>query len=166
MNGSAEDLSAMRAAIAEADAAAALGEVPVGAVILRAGRIIARGHNRVITDSDPTAHAEIVALRAAGLALGNYRLEECTLYCTLEPCAMCAGAILHARLQCLVYAAADPKAGACGSVLSVMNHPRLNHCVNVVPGLLAEECGAMLTNFFRARRAAASSQPNLDSKGA
>jgi tRNA(adenine34) deaminase len=106
----------------------------------------------VITDHDPTAHAEIVALRAAGIALGNYRLEGCALYCTLEPCAMCAGAILHARIRRLVYAASDPKAGACGSVLEVMNHPRLNHRVEVVSGVLAEECGAMLTNFFRMRR--------------
>src|SRR6202020_44258 len=103
-------------------------------------------------DSDPTAHAEIVALREAGRALANYRLEDCTLYATLEPCAMCAGAILHARITRLVYAAPDPKAGACGSVLSVMNHPQLNHKVEVASGLLAEECGALLTNFFRARR--------------
>lgn len=161
----AKSLAAMRAAMAEAEAAAAAGEVPVGAVILQAGQIIARGHNRVITDSDPTAHAEIVAIRAAGLATGNYRLEGCALYCTLEPCAMCAGAILHARLERLVYAAPDPKAGACGSVLSVMNHPQLNHRVEVSVGLLAQECGAMLTNFFRARRAAASSLPDPYSKG-
>jgi tRNA(adenine34) deaminase len=109
----------------------------------------------VLRDSDPTAHAEIVAMRAAGKALGNYRLEGCTLYTTLEPCAMCAGAILHARIERLVYAASDPKAGACGSVLGVMNHPKLNHKVEVVSGLLAEQCGAMLTEFFRGKR-----QPN------
>ncbi len=151
------DLTYLRAAIAEAHAAEAAGEVPIGAVIVSpTGEIIARGNNRVLRDHDPTAHAEIVALRAAGLALENYRLltEEggCTLYVTLEPCAMCAGAILHARIARLVYAAPDPKAGACGSVLSVMNHPQLNHKVEVTSGLLAEECGTLLQNFFRARR--------------
>jgi len=142
----------LRAAIDEALAAEQAGEVPVGAVIVHADQIIATGQNRVIRDADPTAHAEIVALRAAGRALDNYRLEDCTLYVTLEPCAMCAGAILHARIARLVYAASDPKAGACGSALSVMNHPLLNHRVEVSPGLLAEECGTLLTNFFRARR--------------
>jgi tRNA(adenine34) deaminase len=146
------DLDHLRAAIAEAHAAEASGEVPVGAVVVHENQIIARGQNRVLRDSDPTAHAEIVALRAAGTALKNYRLNDCTLYVTLEPCAMCAGAILHARVSRLVYAAPDPKAGACGSVLSVMNHPQLNHKVEVVSGLLAEECSALLTNFFRARR--------------
>ena len=142
----------LRAAIAEAQSAESDGEVPVGAVVVHEDKIIGRGQNRVLRDSDPTAHAEIVALREAGLALKNYRLEDCTLYATLEPCAMCAGAILHARIARLVYAAPDPKAGACGSVLSVMNHPQLNHKVEVVSGLLADECGALLTNFFRARR--------------
>jgi tRNA(adenine34) deaminase len=151
----ADDLLFLRAAIAEARAAERDGEVPVGAVVVHQGEIIARGNNRVLRDSDPTAHAEVVAMRAAGAMLGNYRLEGCTLYATLEPCAMCAGAILHARIERLVYAAGDPKAGACGSVLSVMNHPQLNHKVEVVSGLLAEECGAMLTSFFRKRR-----QPN------
>jgi tRNA(adenine34) deaminase len=152
-----EDLIYLQAAIAEARSAEHAGEVPIGAVIVHRGDIIARGQNRVLRDHDPTAHAEIVALRHAGRALENYRLvnendEGCTLYVTLEPCAMCAGAILHARIARLVYAASDPKAGACGSVLSVMNHPRLNHEVEVVSGLLADECGALLTNFFRARR--------------
>jgi tRNA(adenine34) deaminase len=143
----------MRLAIAEARAAEAAGEVPVGAVVVSAaGEVVGRGGNLMLRTSDPTAHAEIVALRAAGLALGNYRLTGCTLYSTLEPCAMCAGAILHARISRLLYAAADPKAGACGSVLSVMNHPALNHRVEVVPGLLGQECGAMLSRFFRARR--------------
>lgn len=146
----------LRAAIDEALAAERDGEVPVGAVVVFEGAIVGRGNNRVLRDSDPTAHAEIVAMRAAGRALGNYRLEGCALYVTLEPCAMCAGAILHARIKRLVYAAADPKAGACGSVLSVMNHPQLNHKAEVNAGLLAEECGAMLTNFFRARRQARS----------
>jgi tRNA(adenine34) deaminase len=146
------DKEYLRAAIEEAHRAEADGEVPVGAVVVRDGVVIGVGRNRVITDNDPTAHAEIVAMREAGRALGNYRLENCTLYVTLEPCAMCAGAILHARVARLVYAAADPKAGACGSVLEVMNHPQLNHRVEVNAGLLAEECGAMLTGFFRARR--------------
>jgi tRNA(Arg) A34 adenosine deaminase TadA len=146
------DLDHLRAAIAEAQAAEANGEVPVGAVVVHEDKIIGRGQNRVLRDSDPTAHAEIVALREAGRALANYRLEDCTLYATLEPCAMCAGAILHARITRLVYAAPDPKAGACGSVLSVRNHPQLNHKVEVASGLLAEECGSLLTNFFIKRR--------------
>jgi tRNA(adenine34) deaminase len=146
------DEQMMRLAIAEANAAQEAGEVPVGAIVVYNNEIIGRGQNRVLRDSDPTAHAEIVALRQAGLSLSNYRLTGCTLYVTLEPCAMCAGAILHARIARLVYAADDPKAGACGSVLSVMNHPQLNHKVEVVPGLLAEECGPMLSNFFIARR--------------
>jgi tRNA(adenine34) deaminase len=143
----------LRLAMDEARAAELAGEVPVGAVIVLGGEVIARGRNRVITEHDPTAHAEIVALREAGRALGNYRLEGCDLYTTLEPCAMCAGALVHARIGRLIYAAADPKAGACGSVLRVIDHPQLNHRVEVVSGLLAEECGAMLTAFFRARRA-------------
>jgi tRNA(adenine34) deaminase len=144
----------LREAIAEARAAEAAGEVPVGAILVAADgeTILARGNNQVLRASDPTAHAEMVALRAAGSALGNYRLLGCTLYCTLEPCAMCAGAILHGRIARLVYAAPDPKAGACGSVLAVMNHPQLNHKVEVTSGLLADECGTMLTEFFRARR--------------
>jgi tRNA(adenine34) deaminase len=146
------DLEAMHAAIAEAESAAAEGEVPVGAVVLVDGEIIGRGANRVIRDNDPTAHAEIVAMRAAALSMRNYRLTGATLVVTLEPCAMCAGAILHARIGRLVYAASDPKAGACGSVLEVMNHPKLNHRVEVEAGLMAEECGTMLQKFFRARR--------------
>src|SRR3979411_2793046 len=146
------DLTYLRAAIAEAQAAEANGEVPVGAVVDHKNKIVGRGQNRVLRDSDPTAHAEIVALREAGRALSNYRLEDCTLYATLEPCAMCAGAILHARIARLVYAAPDPKAGACGSVLAVMNHPQLNHNVAVVSGRRAEECGPMLSNFCLGRR--------------
>ncbi len=146
------DLDFMRAAIAQAQAAEAGGEVPIGAVIVREGTIIATGNNRVLRDHDPSAHAEIIALRAAGQLLGNYRLEGCDLYTTLEPCAMCAGAILHARIRRLIYAAPDPKAGACGSVLSVMNHPQLNHKLELVTGVLADECAALLQNFFRARR--------------
>ncbi len=152
LKGEMTDLEAMQEAIAEAHAAEAEGEVPVGAIVLLDGEIIGRGNNRVIRDNDPTAHAEIVAMRDAAKQIHNYRLTGCTLVVTLEPCAMCSGAILHARIGRLVYAAADPKAGACGSVLEVMNHPKLNHRVEVVPGVLADECGALLTNFFRARR--------------
>ena len=140
-------------AVAEARAAEAAGEVPVGAIIIAPdGEIIGRGNNQVLRTSDPTAHAEIVALREAGRTLGNYRLPGCTLFCTLEPCAMCAGAMLHARISRLVYAARDPKAGADGSVLSVLNHHALNHKVEVMQGVLAEQCSAMLSNFFRQRR--------------
>lgn len=148
-----DDTFFMQAAVDEANAASLAGEVPVGAVVVSGdGVVIGRGQNRVIRDSDPSAHCEIIAMREAGRALGNYRLLGCTLYVTLEPCAMCAGAILHARLARLVYAAPDPKAGACGSVLSVMNHPQLNHRCEVMAGVMAEECGTMLTEFFRSRR--------------
>lgn len=144
----------MRIAIAEARAAEAAGEVPVGAIVVSAaGEVVGRGNNQVLRTNDPTAHAEVIAMRQAGAAVDNYRLLGCTLYCTLEPCSMCAGAVLHARLARLVYAARDPKAGACGSVLAVINHPALNHQAEVVEGVLAEECGAMLTGFFRAKRA-------------
>jgi len=151
------DEQLMRLAIAEAQAAQSAGEVPVGAIVVDPdGNILGRGQNRVLRDSDPTAHAEIVALREAGRRLSNYRILTpeggCTLYVTLEPCAMCASAILHARITRLVYAADDPKAGACGSVLSVLNHPQLNHRVEVTTGILAEDCSRMLTNFFRERR--------------
>lgn len=150
------DESLMHLALTEAQAAELAGEVPIGALILHHGQILATGQNRVIRDNDPTAHAEIVALRAAGRLVNNYRLEHCTLFTTLEPCAMCAGAILHARIERLVYAAADPKAGACGSVLSVINHPNLNHRLIVQSGLLAGQSTALLQNFFRSRRASAS----------
>lgn len=144
----------MHLAIAEAHSAELTGEVPVGAIVLSPeGEIIGRGNNQVLRTADPTAHAEIVALRQAGLTLNNYRLTGCTLVCTLEPCAMCAGAILHARIAHLVYAAHDPKAGADGSVLQVLNHPALNHRVLVTAGVLADECSTMLTSFFRRRRA-------------
>lgn len=143
----------MRAAVAEAEAAGAAGEVPIGAIVVYDGQVIARGQNSVIRLSDPSAHAEIIALREAGRALNNYRLDGCTVYATLEPCAMCAGALLHARISRLVYAAADPKAGAAGSVLSVINHPGLNHHMEISDGLLADEAGALLRTFFRQRRA-------------
>ena len=146
------DLDVMQAALAEAQKAAAEGEVPIGAVIMHEGEIVAHGQNRVMRDVDPTAHAEMVALREAAKVLGNYRLNGCTLYVTLEPCAMCAGAMIHARLDRLVFAAADPKAGACGSVLSVLNHPQLNHQMQVEQGILAEEASELLRNFFRERR--------------
>ena len=142
----------MRAALDEARAAAEAGEVPIGAIAVIAGQIVGRGQNRVLRDVDPTAHAEMVAMRAAARAIGNYRLVECELYVTLEPCAMCAGAMIHARLARMVYGAADPKAGAAGSVLQVVNHPQLNHQMRVTAGLLAEECGAVLREFFRERR--------------
>ncbi len=146
------DLDAMQAALAEAQQAAAEGEVPIGAVIVYGGEVIARGQNRVLRNVDPTAHAEVVAMREAARALGNYRLTGCTLYVTLEPCAMCAGAMIHARLDRLVYATPDPKAGACGSVLSVLNHPQLNHQMQVEQGILADDAGELLRNFFRERR--------------
>src|ERR1039458_8442572 len=134
-----DDREAMQAALVEARLAAEAGEVPIGAVVVCEGAIIARGQNRVLRDVDPTAHAEIVALRAAATALGNYRLSGCTLYVTLEPCAMCAGGMIHARIDRLVFAAADPKAGACGTVLEVLNHPQLNHQMQVEQGILADE---------------------------
>jgi tRNA(adenine34) deaminase len=146
------DLETMEAALAEARLAAEGGEVPIGAVVVYQGQIIARGQNRVLRDMDPTAHAEIVALRAAAAAVGNYRLMGCTLYVTLEPCAMCAGAMIHARLDRLVFAASDPKAGAAGSVLEVINHPQLNHQMVVESGILGDEAGELLRSFFRERR--------------
>src|SRR6266478_5171250 len=148
------DLTYLRAAIAEARAAEAAGEVPVGAIIVSpTGDILARGNNRVLRDHDPTAHAEIVALRAAGLALSNYRLTGCTLYVTLEPCAMCAGAILHARIARLVYGAPDPKTGACGSLIDLFSDSRLNHHTTVRSGVLLQACSSTLSRFFAERRA-------------
>ena len=142
----------MREALFEARAAAAAGEVSIGAVAVIGGEIVGRGQNRVLRDIDPTAHAEIVAMRAAARAVDNYRLLECELFVTLEPCAMCAGAMIHARLKRLVYGAKDPKAGAAGSVLEVLNHPRLNHQMEVTGGVLENECGELLREFFRERR--------------
>jgi tRNA(adenine34) deaminase len=146
------DRVAMEAALAEARRAGEAGEVPIGAVVVSKGAIVARGQNRVLRELDPTAHAEIVALRAVAVALGNYRLPGCTLYVTLEPCAMCAGAMIHARLDRLVFAAADPKAGAAGSVLAVLNHPQLNHQMEVEQGILGDEAAELLRSFFRERR--------------
>jgi tRNA(adenine34) deaminase len=142
----------MRRALELAREAAAAGEVPVGAVIVREGRIIAEGSNRPIGARDPTAHAEMVALRAAAAASDSYRLTGTTLYVTLEPCAMCAGAMVHARVQRLVFAATDPRAGAAGSVFNIVQHPALNHRIDCTGGVLADECGALLRNFFLARR--------------
>ena len=146
------DLEAMQTALAEARLAGEAGEVPIGAVVVHQDVLIAQGQNRVVRDNDPSAHAEIVALRGAAKVLGNYRLGGCSLYVTLEPCAMCAGAMIHARLDRLVFAAADPKAGACGSVLSVLNHPQLNHKMTTEQGILAEESADLLRSFFRERR--------------
>ena len=148
----------MRAAMALAEAAEQADEVPVGAIVLSAdGEVLGEGNNQVIRLADPTAHAEIVALRAAGQKLGNYRLTGCTLVCTLEPCAMCAGAMIHARINRLVYGARDPKAGADGSVLDVLHHPALNHRILVEHGVLALDCSQMLSDFFRRRRSQAES---------
>ena len=150
------DEAAMRLALDQAQNAWLVGEVPVGAVVVRdtpGGRqVVATGYNRPITDHDPTAHAEIVALRHAAHLLGNYRLPECEVFVTLEPCAMCAMALLHARVKRVVFGARDPKAGAAGSVLDVLAEPRLNHRPDVSGGLLAAECAELLQAFFRSRR--------------
>ena len=142
----------MQIAIALAQEAGAESEVPVGAVVVKDGFIIGRGYNAPIKQNDPSAHAEIRALRDAANNLGNYRLIDCTLYVTLEPCAMCTGAIQHARIAQLVYGASDPKTGACGSVINLMAEYKLNHHTQVTGGILAKECGALLTAFFKARR--------------
>jgi tRNA(Arg) A34 adenosine deaminase TadA len=142
----------MEEALAHARAAAARGEVPVGAIVVHGERVIGRGGNAPIARSDPTAHAEIAALREAAAALGNYRLVDCALYVTLEPCAMCAGAIMHARLARLVFGARDPKTGACGSIVDLFADPRLNHHTAVAAGVRGAECGALLSEFFAARR--------------
>lgn len=142
----------MQIALDLAQQAAAAGEVPVGAIVVKDGEIIGRGSNAPITTHDPTAHAEIRAMRDAAQRLGNYRLVDCTLYVTLEPCAMCAGAMQHARIAKLVYGASDPKTGACGSVVDLMAEPKLNHHTKITGGVLAQECGALLSAFFSARR--------------
>lgn len=142
----------MRQALTLARDGAAHGEVPVGAVVVSGQRVLASAWNAPIAGHDPTAHAEIRALRAAAAAIGNYRLPGCTLYVTLEPCLMCAGAIMHARIARLVYGAADLKTGACGSVVDAFGEPRLNHHTTVTAGVLADECGALLSAFFAERR--------------
>ena len=147
-----EDADWMRQALAEAQRAGAEGEVPVGAVLVRDGEIVGRGRNRPIGSADPTAHAEIEALRAAAARVGNYRLPGAVLYTTIEPCLMCAGALVHARVARLVYGAAEPKAGAIASAAQVLDAPWINHRIEVVGGVLAEQCAALLVRFFAARR--------------
>ncbi|HEX4605651.1 MAG TPA: tRNA adenosine(34) deaminase TadA [Candidatus Angelobacter sp.] len=142
----------MELALEQARMAAAAGEVPVGAVVIQDGKIIGRGHNRNLLEHDPTAHAEIVALRQAAAKIGNHRLTGCTMVATIEPCSMCAGALIHARIARIVYGASDPKAGAAGSLLQVINHPGLNHTMEITGGVLAGKCSAVLQEFFRSKR--------------
>jgi tRNA(adenine34) deaminase len=150
-----QDLLFMRAAMAQAERAHAAGEVPVGAVLVVDGEIVGRGYNQPISAHDPSAHAEVMALRDAGLRQANYRLPGSTLYVTLEPCVMCCGAIMHARVERVVFGARDPKTGAAGSVIDLFTESRLNHHAQAQGGVLAEECGAMLSKFFAERRAKA-----------
>ena len=147
-----DDSKFMGLALDLAREAGAAGEVPVGALIVRAGEVVGRGFNQPIVRHDPTAHAEVMALRDAAMRLDNYRLPGCTLYVTLEPCAMCAGAILHARIERVVFGAHDPKTGAAGSVIDLFAEPMLNHHTAVSGGVLGEQCGALLSSFFAARR--------------
>jgi tRNA(adenine34) deaminase len=149
---SGEDASWMELALEQARLAATAGEVPVGALVIKDGEIVGRGHNRNLLDNDPTAHAEIVALRQAAARLGNHRLVGCVMVATIEPCSMCAGALIHARIARLVYGASDPKAGAAGSTVQVINHPRLNHHMEVTAGVLAGRCSEILQEFFRRKR--------------
>ncbi len=153
MTGAADDKAWMRLALKAAERALETDDVPVGAIAVFKGKVIGRGWNRREADHDPTAHAEMIALREAALEIGSWRLDGVTLYCTLEPCAMCAGALVLARLPRLVYAAADPKAGAAGSIMDITQHPRLNHRVRVEGGLLAAESAALIRGFFRKLRA-------------
>lgn len=157
-----EDIKFMREALILAQEAWQAGEVPVGAVIVKDGEIVGRGYNCPIVSRDPTAHAEVRALRDAATRLDNYRLPECTLYVTLEPCMMCTGAMFHARIKRIVYGAKDPKTGVAGSVLDLYDEPRLNHHAKIVGGVLAEECGAMLSTFFAERRALAKGKSLAD----
>jgi tRNA(adenine34) deaminase len=153
MNSATADELWMEEALRDAQRALEAGEVPVGSVVVCKGQVVGRGFNRTLLDDDPTAHAEIVALRQAAETIGNHRLLECEMYATIEPCCMCAGALMHARLKRLVYGADDPKAGAVHSVLPVLNHPALNHRMQVEGGVLAGRCAEMLQSFFRRRRA-------------
>jgi tRNA(adenine34) deaminase len=146
------DIQFMQEALAEARSAAVAGEVPIGAALVHDGKILARAGNRTMRDCDPTAHAEVVALREAARLLGNYRLADTTLYVTIEPCSMCAGAIIQARVPRLVYGADDPKGGAVRSCFEILSHPRLNHQVEVTSGILAADCAAILQSFFAERR--------------
>jgi tRNA(adenine34) deaminase len=147
------DQDYMQLALALAEEAALAGEVPVGALVVKDGEIVGRGYNAPISGHDPSAHAEMQAIREAAQKLGNYRLTGCTLYVTLEPCAMCCGAIQHARISRLLFGAADPKTGACGSVVNLMAEPKLNHHCEISGGILADECGRILSEFFAAKRA-------------
>jgi tRNA(adenine34) deaminase len=149
---SGDDAAWMELALEQAHMAASAGEVPVGALVIKDGEIIGRGHNRNLLENDPTAHAEIVAMRQAATLLGNHRLSGCVMVATIEPCSMCAGALVHARITRLVYGASDPKAGAAGSLLQVINHPGLNHSMEVTAGVLAEKCSQLLQEFFRRKR--------------
>lgn len=153
MTAAMDDLTWMRLALEEARRAPEHGDVPIGAVVVRDGVVLARAHNRREVDGDATAHAELLAIREASRVIGHWRLENVTLYCTLEPCAMCAGAMVLARLPRLVYGTYDPKAGAGGSVMDLLNHPQLNHRVAVTGGVLAEECAALIVDFFAGLRA-------------
>ncbi len=157
------DRQFMQIALELAQQAQAIGEVPVGAVVVQNEIIVGRGHNRPITAADPTAHAEVMAMRDAGINLANYRLQDCTLYVTLEPCAMCIGAIFHARIQRLVYAATDPKTGACGSVIDLPAEARLNHHLQVSAGIMTPEASSLLKQFFAQRRKTAG-QSNLENE--
>lgn len=160
MQKSVEDVDAvwMRRALQLAGKAEAIGEVPVGAILVRDDQVLGEGFNTLIRDHDPSAHAEMVAIRAAARAEGNYRLPGTTLYVTLEPCSMCAGVIVQARIARVVYGADDPRTGAARSVFNILDHPQLNHRCEVVGGVLAEECGAILRRFFRARRGSGSAK--------
>ncbi|HWG48315.1 MAG TPA: tRNA adenosine(34) deaminase TadA [Candidatus Acidoferrales bacterium] len=149
---SCDDARWMQLALEQARLALQAGEVPVGAVIVKDKEVVGSGFNRNLMENDPTAHAEIVAMREAAARLGNHRLTGCILFCTIEPCAMCAGAMVHARISRLVYGAVDPKAGAAGSVLEITSHPRLNHRIEVTPGVLAQQCSELLKTFFLERR--------------
>jgi tRNA(adenine34) deaminase len=151
--GSSSDAAWMELALEQARRGAEAGEVPVGALVIKDGKIIGHGHNRNLLDNDPTSHAEIVAMRQAAATLGNHRLLGCEMFVTIEPCAMCAGTMIHARIARLVYGAADPKAGAVSSVLQVVNHPRLNHKMEVTAGVLADRCSHVLQEFFKKKRA-------------
>ena len=142
----------MRSALDEARAAAERGEVPIGAVLVHEGKIIARGHNRTLTDNDPTAHAEMVAIRAAAQTIGNHRLNGTSLYVTVEPCAMCAGAMIQARVSRLIYGCAEQKGGAVRTCFQILDHPAVNHRVEVISGILAQECAAVMQEFFAQRR--------------
>ena len=149
-----EDAAWMEEALEQARQAATAGEVPVGALVIKDGKVLGRGQNRNLRENDPTAHAEIIALRQAAAAVGNHRLTGCVMFSTIEPCSMCAGALVHARIARLVYGATDPKAGAAGSVIEVINHSQLNHKMEVKAGVLATKCAEILQGFFRSRRKA------------